>query len=78
MVPNYFTTSLKKINQVHEHQTRQARYNFLPPISRLYQLSEKAFSYTGTIAWNKLSSELKRSKTIKICNNKTKSFEILY
>lgn len=47
-------------------------------LSRLYQLSEKAFSYTGTMAWNKLSSELKRSKIIQICKNKIKSFEILY
>ena len=53
----------KTNNHVHEHQTRQARYDFLQPkLNKNYQ--KNAFSYTVAVAWNKLPSDFISSKTI--------------
>ena len=70
MVPTSLTILLEKTIQVHGHQTRQARYDFLPhTVSRIL---------IGAVPWNNLSSGLKSSEIIYIFNNRIKNFEICY
>ena len=61
----------QKTNEVHEHQTRQAKHDFLPPKPKTNYL-KKAFSYRGAVAWNNLPSEIKNSESVNIFEAKLK------
>ena len=60
-----------KSYDVHEHRTRQAKHDFLPPKPKTNYL-KKAFSYRGAVAWNNLPSEIKNSETVNIFKAKLK------
>ena len=45
MAPSSLSHMFQKTNEVHEHRTRQAKHDFLPPKPKTNYL-KKAFSYT--------------------------------
>ena len=49
MGPSSLSNMFQKTNEVHEHQTRQAKHDFLPPKPKTNYL-KKAFSYRGAVA----------------------------
>ena len=61
----------QKTNEAHEHQTRQAKHDFLPPKPKTNYM-KKAFSYRGAVAWNNLPSEIKNYETVNIFKAKLK------
>ena len=70
-LPRIAAFPLQKTNEVHEHRTRQAKHDFLPPKPKTNYL-KKAFSYRGAVAWNNLPSEIKNSETVNIFKAKLK------
>jgi hypothetical protein len=74
MAPSSLSNTFHKTNEVHdEHQTRQAKHDFLPPKPKTNYL-KKAFSYRGAVAWNiyNLPSEIKNSESVNIFKAKLK------
>ena len=71
MAPSSLSNMFQKTNEVHEHQTRQVKHDFLPPKPKTNYL-KKAFSYRGAVAWNNLPSETKNSETVNIFKAKLK------
>ena len=71
MAPSSLSNMFQKTNEVHEHQTRQAKHDFLPPKPKTNYL-KKAFSYRGAVAWNNLPSEIKNSESVNIFKAKLK------
>jgi hypothetical protein len=71
MAPSSLSNMFQKTNEVHEHRTRQAKHDFLPPKPKTNYL-KKAFSYRGAVAWNNLPSEIKNSETVNIFKAKLK------
>ena len=65
MVPDYLIDLFTKTNIVHGHETRQAKFNFVPPKPNT-NFRKKSFSYRGAVAWNnrnrKSSTNLKSFK----------------
>ena len=61
----------QKTNEVHEHQTRQAKHDFQPPKPKTNYL-KKAFSHRGAVAWNNLPSKIKNSESINTFKAKLK------
>ena len=62
MVPSSLSNMFQKTSEVHKHQTRQAKHDFLPPKPKTTFL-KKAFSYRGAVAWNNQPSAIKNSST---------------
>ena len=71
MARSSLSNMFQKTDEVHEQQTRQVKYDFLPPKPRTNYL-KKAFSYRGAVAWNNLPSEIKNSETFNIFKAKLK------
>ena len=71
MAPSSLSNMFQKTNEVHEHQTRQAKHDFQPPKPKTNYL-KKAFSYRGAVAWNNLPSEIKNSESINTFKAKLK------
>ena len=71
MAPSSLSNMFQKTNEVHEHQTRQAKHDFQPPKLKTNYL-KKAFSYRGAVAWNNLPSEIKNSESINTFKAKLK------
>ncbi len=71
MAPSSLSNMFQKTNEVHEHRTRQAKHDFLPPKPKTNYL-KKAFSYRGAVAWNNLPNEIKNSETVNIFKAKLK------
>jgi hypothetical protein len=63
MAHSSLSNMFQKTNEVYEHQTRQAKHDFLPPKPKRNYL-KKAFSYRGAVAWNNLPSEIKILKLL--------------
>ena len=73
MVPDCLRNLFRKTDQIHDYQTRQAGFNFLPPKpSSNYR--KKAVSYRGTVTWNNLPDELKSTTSIQSFKNKIKNY----
>jgi hypothetical protein len=59
MVPDYLIDLFTKTSTLHNHQTRQAEFNFaLPKPSTNF--CKKSFSYRGAVAWNDLLPNIKK------------------
>ena len=71
MARSSLSNMFQKTNEVHEHRTKQAKHDFLPPKPKTNYL-KKAFSYRGAVAWNNLPSEIKNSETVNIFKAKLK------
>jgi hypothetical protein len=61
----------QKTNEVHEHQTRQAKHDFLPPKAKTNYL-KRHLAGIFTVAWNNLPSEIKNSESVNIFKAKLK------
>ena len=68
MVPDYLIDLFTKTNIVHGHETRQAKFNFVPPKPNT-NFGKKSFSYRGAVAWNNLTSHQKSSTNLKSFKN---------
>ena len=73
MTPS-LTDMFKKTNEVHKHQTRQTKHDFLPPKPKTNYL-KKAFSYRGAVAWNNLPAGIKNSESINTFKAKLKNYK---
>jgi tRNA G37 N-methylase Trm5 len=71
MAPSFLSNMFQKTNEVHEHQTRQAKPDFLPSKPKTNYL-KKTFRYRGAVAWNNLPSEIKNSESVNIFKAKLK------
>ena len=71
MVPSSLSNMFQKTSEVHKHQTRQAKHDFLLPKPKTNYL-KKAFSYRGAVAWNNLTSAGKNSDSVNAFKPKLK------
>ena len=71
MVPDSLKNIFGKTDQIHDYQTRQAGFNFLPPKPNT-NYRKKAVSYRGTVTWNNFPNELKSTTSIQSFKNKIK------
>ena len=71
MVPDSLKNLFRKTDQIHDYQTRQAGFNFLPPKPNT-NYRKKAVSYRGTVTWNNFPNELKSTTSIQSFKNKIK------
>ena len=71
MVPDSLKNLFRKTDQIHDYQTRQAGFNFLPPKQNT-NYRKRAVSNRGTVTWNKLPNELKSTTSIQSFKNKIK------
>jgi hypothetical protein len=65
MAASFLNNMFQKTNEVHEHQTRQGKHDFLPSKPKTNYL-KKALSCRGAVAWNNLPSEIKNSESVNI------------
>ena len=68
MVPDYLNDLFTKTNIVHGHETRQAKFNFVPPKPNT-NVGKKSFSYREAVPWNNLTSHQKSSTNLKSFKN---------
>ena len=59
--PNSISNLFQRVDDVHNRQTRQMHFNYLPP---------KSISYKGAVAWNSLPYDLKKPQSIESFKNK--------
>ena len=71
MGPSSLSNMFQKTSEVHKHQTRQAKHDFVPPKPKTNYL-KKAFSYRGAAAWNNLPSAIKNSDSVNAFKAKLK------
>ena len=71
MVPSSLSNMFQKTSEVHKHQTKLAKHDFLPPKPKTNYL-KKAFSYRGAVAWNDLTSAIKNSDSVNAFEAKLK------
>jgi hypothetical protein len=66
MAPSSLSNMFQKTNEVHEHQTRQAKHDVLPPKPKTNYLKKAYLAIEGAVAWNNLPSEIKNSESVNI------------
>ena len=70
MVHSSISSLFQRTDDIHNHQTRQLQFNYLPPKPINTNFKKKTISYRGAVAWNNLPCDLKRSQSIQSFKNK--------
>jgi hypothetical protein len=68
MIPRSISNLFQRTDDVHNYETKQVQNHF-PPKPNI-NFKEKSFSCRGAVAWNSLSCDLERPKTIQSFRNK--------
>ena len=74
MLQKYFLDIFTNTYEIHDHNTRQPKFNFTLPKPNTNYI-KKAFAYGGTVVWNNLSIDLKSLGTITNFKSKIKQLE---
>ena len=69
MMPSSISNLFQRVDHVHNRQTRQMHFNYLPPKPNI-NFKKKSISYRGAVAWNSLPCDLKKSQSIQSFKNK--------
>ena len=73
MAPSSISNLFQRVDDVHNRQTRQMHFNYLPPKPNT-NFKKKSISYKGAVAWNSLPCDLKKPQSIESLK---KSFALL-
>ena len=69
MAPSSISNLFQRVDDVHNRQTRQMHFNYLPPKPNT-NFKTKSISYRGAVAWNSLPCDLKKPQSIESFKNK--------